>query len=127
MSDPDITPTESVLSQILTQLNSISKSVISIEQHLDEQDLKIDGVRGQTNLAGNIASEAMNLAKETRDIVFRIDQSLTGIYELAKSGFDIATAIKSVQNTEPTPDDDDPIVEIDNGIYRKFSIVGTGN
>ncbi len=117
----DNATTQPILERIWFELASISR-------HLDEQDKKIDNVRGQTNLAGNIASEAMVIARETREIVRSIDQSLTGIYELAKSGFDIATAIRSAQDTErPPPDNNDPIIEVDDLTYRKFSIVGTGN
>lgn len=117
--------TQPIMETLLKEMRDIGINVRSIQKHLDEQDKKIDGVRSQTNLAGNIASESLRISEETRDIVRRIDQNLTGIYELAKSGFDIATAIRSAQDTEPPSVPDlDPEIEIDG---RRFHIVGTGN
>src|SRR5512144_2529508 len=107
MSVDEFSKTQPIMERLLEEIQNVGKNVISIQRHLDEQDKKIDGVRSQTNLAGNIASEALNLAQETRDIVKRIDQNLTGIYELAKSGFDVATSIRSTQDTERPPSDND--------------------
>lgn len=123
MSVDDAAVTQPILERIWTELGGISQSIRSIEKHLDEQDKKVTEVRSQTNLAGNIASNALEVATETREICRRIDQNLTGIYELAKSGFDIATAIKSASDTERPP----PYESYDEGNYRVFSIRGTGN
>lgn len=124
----DLADTTPILERIWSELGGISKSLRAVELHLDQQDVKISENRGAVNLAGNIAARALEQSEATHVIMLRIDQSLTGIYELAKSGFDIATAIKSVQDTEPpSAPDNDPVVEIVDGTYRKFSIVSTGN
>lgn len=127
MSADEFSTTQPIMERLLSEMQAIGTNVKSIQKHLDEQDKRIDGVRSQTNLAGNIASEAMAIAVETRNIVKRIDQNLAGIYELAKSGFDIATAIRSTSDTDRPQQNDDPIIEIEDGTYRKFHIAGTGN
>lgn len=125
MSVDEFSTTQPIMERLLIEMKEIGTNVKSIQRHLDEQDKRVSEVHSQTNLAGNIAARALETANETREIVRRIDQSLTGIYELAKSGFDIATAIKSASDTDrPPPYEEDPIIEIGHGTYR---IVGTGN
>ncbi len=127
MSDVDENATtQPILERIWSELAGISQSVRAIQSHQDQQDIKLEKNLAATNLAGNIAARALATSEATESMVRRIDQSLTGIYELAKSGFDIATAIKSVQDTEPPPSEQDPVVEIKEvaGTYRIF---GTGN
>lgn len=130
----EFSETQPILETLLLELRKVSKNVDAIGKHLDEQDKKLATLSAQTILAGNIASESLKLGHENKSIIHSIDQSLLGAIELAKSGFDIATALKSVRDTEPPPSDDNEIEieydsETDFGIARRrFTVIsGTGN
>lgn len=124
----EFTKTQPTLELLLQEIRGVAINVQSIQRHLDEQDKKISILSSQTNLAGNIAAgaearaeEALIAIKETRELVRKIDQSLFGVNELAKSGFDIATTLRSQREHDIYSD---PVVEI---LDRDFTIVGTGN
>ncbi len=114
--------TQPILETLLLEIREVAKSVNSIQLHLDQQDLKIANLSAQINLAGNLAGEAADQAtlalseiRQVKSIVSKMDQTLFGVTELAKSGFDIATAIRSVAETDrPSAIDDfeGPILEI---------------
>ncbi len=129
----EFSTTQPILETLLTELRKVSKKVDSISNHLDEQDKKLATLTAQTILAGNMANESLKLGHENKAIIHSIDQSLLGAIELAKSGYDIATALKSFRDTEPPPSDDSEIEieyddESDTGTARrKFKVIaGTG-
>ena len=80
--------------QILLEIKSINDGV---------KDLRLDmaSINARVNLAGNLAAEANATSEDTLAVVRRIDQNLQGIYELAKTGYDIATSIKKTIDSVP--------------------------
>lgn len=122
----EFTKTQPTLELLLLEIRGIASGLQDIRNHLSRHDEQLATISAQTRLAGNIAgaasdtaNEALEVNKQTLAIVRRIDQTLLGVNELAKSGFDIATALRSVKENKFY---DDPIVEFEN-----FNIVGTGN
>lgn len=124
---------ETLLIEIRNNNSNINLRLDSIERHLDQQDLVQSKLSGQINLAGNIAAEAKqaveDLATEVKaihEIVKRIDRALLGTTELAKSGFDMVTALRSVREPEPITDSDWPQIDIEEYSGSRYAIVGTG-
>ena len=97
-----------VMAQILLEMRGINEGI---------RDIRLDlrSLNGKVNLAGNLAAEANANSEQALAIVRRIDQNLTGIYELAKSGYDIATAVKSTMDSFRPEPDSSPEIIIDNG------------
>ncbi len=110
---------------ILQEIKGIRSDIADVKEKLAEHDSHLESVSARVNLAGNIAAEARSSAEEALITMRRIDQNLSGIYELAKSGYDIATAIKSLQSRSSFPPNEPesyPDIE-----FAEFKIVGTGN
>ena len=100
---------------ILQHLSVISADIKDIKLTLECHDHDLSSLRGQVNLAGNFAAEARDNSDEALKTIRRIDQNLSGIYELAKSGYDIATAVKSTMDSFRPEPDSSPEIIIDNG------------
>lgn len=114
--------TKPTLEMIWESLADIHAKLTAIQKTVNEN-------KSSTVLAGNMAKEACNMSEEALSVSTRvlkkleqIDQSLGGVYELAKSGFDIATTSKSYK--DKGLDERGPVFETGYGTYR---IVGTGN
>lgn len=108
-----------------------SSAILAVQRHLDEQDKKLDVLSSQIALAGNLAGQALAIGEENNAILKKMDQSLLGVIELAKSAYDIATEkptpIRDTDIIEISPDSE-PEVEFEHdSTLRRFQIVGTGN
>ncbi len=128
--------TQPILETLLLEMRqnnaTINERLTNIENHLNQQDVVTSNLTGQLNLAGNIAADAKQQVEDlaadlasVHSIVKRIDQALLGTTELAKSGFDLVTAIRSANEPERRRESDWPTIEVED-YDGKYSIVGTG-
>jgi hypothetical protein len=113
---------------ILIEMKGVSADLKEIKQTLSDHNERFEKISGQVNLAGNLSADAIQMSEETLIIVRRIDQNLTGVFELAKTGYDMAAALKSGNKTDPplkfsqSEPDSSPMIEVEG-----WKVYGTGN
>ena len=79
------------MERILELALDIQSRIASVERHQDQHDKRFADQNGAINLVGCIATRALEVAEAGEQRLKRIEQTLDGVNELAKSAFDIVT------------------------------------